>query len=372
MRDELHAGDISQQLPEMIFQYQRKPDGIGRFLYVSPSAHKIFGYPARLIINNEKLAWNAVHPDDAEKLRQRLDASAEAMADFRWEGRVIDRQNYQLQWITASARPKAGPDGAVIWNGVMHDVSRLKQDHIEMKHASEKAEENAQIREDALAVLSHELRTPLNGILGVVQLMEMDARPDQTEYLRLMKGSAENLMGMINNILDNSKLNAGKMKIGNQEIHLQQFMQFLRSTHAARAEQKQIQLLFNVEKAMPKGFKSDEMVLNQILNNLIGNAVKFTNNGKVELEIQPLQEFPQQLLTRFAVKDTGPGISETDQQTIFEKYAQAESAQNHIGGTGLGLSLCQRFLTLLGSELRVKSKVGEGSQFYFDLVVDKV
>lgn len=257
-------------------------------------------------------------------------------------------------------------------SGELKKLVFIETDVTELKKAKETAEDSLQIQEQFLANTSHEIRTPMNGILGMTrQLLETPLDNEQTEYLTAIKESSNNLLHVVNDILDISKIRAGKITFENIEFRITDLFKSLQFLLQYKAEEKNIYLKSLIDGKLPQVLKGDPMRLNQILINLAGNAIKFTEKGSVTFSAELLDFVDSRALVQFCVADTGIGIPEDKLDYIFETFAQAEShTSRKYGGTGLGLSISKFLVEKQGGKISVSSKVGQGSSFCFTMEFD--
>lgn len=255
------------------------------------------------------------------------------------------------------------------YTGVARDISKLKETQRELLLAKEKAEQASQIKSQFLSVMSHEIRTPMNAVIGLAHfLMEENPRPDQLENLKTLQFSAENLMALINDILDYNKIDSGKVELEHVPFDLRNVIHRIVHSHSFQANEKGLKVTCVIDEAIPETLIGDSLRIGQIVNNLVSNAIKFTDKGFVRISIS--REFTQENQTdiRFVFEDTGIGIAENKRKSIFEAFTQASSSTSRkYGGTGLGLAIVKRLVELFGGEIEVGSRKNGGSVFEFTI-----
>ena len=257
----------------------------------------------------------------------------------------------------------------IIYRASVLDITDRKKYEKVLINAKERAERATRAKAEFLSTISHEIRTPLNAIVGIGNLLQQTNLNElQQEYAEILRASSGNLLELVNNLLDLSKLEAQKVKVEKRDFDLEKLLKGLINTYKIKASEKNVELEKEIPLDLPKYLLGDPVKLNQVLTNLFGNALKFTNNGKVKVVVSVKKREKDQIDLGFAIIDTGIGIPRDKLEDIFQEFSQVSYDINlEYGGTGLGLTISQKLLHMHGSELKVESEEGKGSKFYFDL-----
>jgi PAS domain S-box-containing protein len=317
-------------------------------------------------------AWLAyVHPDDRARVLSEIDALLSGPgSDFEIDYRARDKDG-SYRWMLSRGTIMRDASGKPVhMAGSRVDVTDFKQIENELRHAKEGAEAANRAKDEFLANVSHEIRTPMNAILGMTELaLDTSLTDDQRQILRTVKSASDNLLGVINDLLDFSKIEAGKLELDPSDFSVHAVLGDTLRALAVRAQAKGLGVVSHVQADVPDTLRGDAGRLRQILLNLVGNAIKFTDVGEVVVRVETAGErgeSEESVDLRFAVRDTGIGIPRDKQATIFRAFEQEDtSTSRKYGGTGLGLTIAERLVTLMGGTIFVDSEPGRGSTFTF-------
>lgn len=346
-------------------------DKKGQILKSYDHFNRMSGYSSEELIGKNALT-TLVKEGYRELIRdsRRSDAESES---FVAEIEIIKNGGEEM-WVLFSTSPFYNENNEIEgYIGISYDLTIRKNLETELKAAKEEAVKAQQAEKQFLASMSHEIRTPLNAIIGMTHLIsDTPLNDEQLEYLEILNSSAGILKNLISDILDISKIDAGRLEVNPVYYDLKEDILNIVNTFSVKIQQKNLVLDYAIDKRIETEIYTDRQLISQVLMNLISNAEKFTETGGIDVKVEVTNETDTSLDLLFEVKDTGIGMTEEEAQVVFTEFKQAKKEiRTKYGGTGLGLSICKRFLNLLDSDLQVMSTPGKGSTFFFKLKVIK-
>jgi len=356
--------DLANMLPQSVWEM----DNRGRFTFANRQMLESHGYspedvPGRLDVGE------LFSPEDRDRVERDIQRIAAGEDLGGIECRAL-RKDGTVFPVLVYAAPIVRDGRTVGVRGVTLDITERKRSEDMLRQSMAAAESASLAKTEFLTRMSHEIRTPVHGTMGMIDLaLDTSLTSEQKEYLSIARSSAESLLGIINDVLDFSKIGARELKLERRPFDLRSTVEVAVDMVALRAQRKGLELLCRIPPDVPGRLIGDAGRLRQVLVNLVGNAVKFTTSGEVEACITVEEDRGDEVALRFSVRDTGAGIPSDRREVIFEAFRQADgSTTREHGGTGLGLTISQELVGLMGGCIRVESEPGEGSTFYFTIV----
>ncbi len=360
-----HITELAGNLPGVVYQSCLHADGTIEFLFNHRGYFALLGIVHHEPRISHSRILEVVHPDDRNALREAILRSAETLTQLLIDFRVGDLQ--QPRWIHIEALPRAGKQPGVIalWNAYALDITERKRLEADLATARDAAEAASSAKSRFLANMSHEIRTPMNAIIGLTHLALRTEPPSKMQaYLHKIEIASHSLLRIINDILDLSKIEAGKLVLEQVPFRIGDVLEHLHTVASIRAEEKGLEFRCRVAPGTPEHFVGDPLRLGQVLLNLASNAVKFTDHGQVIVSLRQARRDGDVCWLECVVADTGIGISAAEQARLFQPFSQADaSTTRRYGGTGLGLSISQRIVEMMGGEIDCDSQPGAGTTF---------
>ncbi|OOV87806.1 PAS domain-containing protein [Oceanospirillum linum] len=364
---------LADNAPGMLYQYRIDAEGGISFPFATRGCKDVYGFSSQELKSNVSAILDRIHREDIERISTSIEASKESLAVWEEQYRY-DHPIKGLRWIEGRAIPSLMSDGSVIWNGYIYDITERKTQEFALEAARKMADDASRAKSEFLANMSHEIRTPMSGIIGLSQISIGEHRLEVLhERLHKIHHSGRLLLGILNDILDYSKIESGKLGIECQPFFIDGLLDNLRSLFALEADKKQLELIFDSAPELALVYMGDELRIRQVLTNLLGNAIKFTEKGQVRLTVALCKDRPQDKeglqWLRFDIQDTGIGITAAQKEKLFNAFSQADTsiARKH-GGSGLGLVISQRLVEAMqGQGITLESELGKGARFSFEL-----
>src|SRR5471032_3200345 len=366
--NERRLHDVTRSLPAVVFQLRRAKDGSYSFPYIGGDTRHLFGVDLATLGNDLAAGLSLIHADDKRSVLDSIERSALTLEPVHKEFRSIVDEG--LRWIRAELVAHREADDVVVWNGYWVDASVERARADELAAARDAAEAASRAKDDFLAMMSHEIRTPMNGVLGLVEVFEnTPLNPDQSQMLGMIQDSASTLLQILDDLLDYSKIEAGRLTIESMPIDMRELVDNAVGLLAGRAHEKGLRVRVDVSPDIAASLRGDSVRLRQVLFNLISNAIKFTMKGEIALSVNLVNGAHGKhnahgvQTVELVVEDTGIGIAADAHASLFEPFVQAESSTTRrFGGTGLGLTICHKLVELMSGTLELQSQVGVGTR----------
>jgi len=359
---EARLNRITTNLFVGVFEASQERGQLPVFSYLAGPIEELLGQKIEDVLADSAVLFNTVLPEDLPVLMADMEAKAESEQPMRtfFRCRAMGREMH----VRVDAVPEKTTSSSIIWKGVWVDVTESREKSLKLSQAKEAAEEAAHAKSQFLATMSHEIRTPMNGILGLLELLHSKSMsPDQQQIMQMIDESAKSLMTVLNDVLDLSKIEFNQLQLHLQPTDLRALISSVMGIMAHQAHAKGLRVRITISPALASSVEVDDMRLRQVLLNLLSNSIKFTAVGTVSIKVAVTRSSDSTQHLAISVADTGPGMSDSQQERIFKPFTQGDaSITRRYGGTGLGLVISQHLVRLMGGELTLESEEGVGTR----------
>ena len=363
---------LANSVPGALVRYRLLPDGRSRYEFVSEGVERWRGFTPEAALRDPEVVLSTIEPEDRKEFQAALAEGARNLAQVQFDYRVRAPDS-STRWIRTTAAPRRSPDGDTVFSAYWSDVTDQKRLELELREATETAIAASRAKSAFVATMSHEIRTPMNGIMGMLELLaRTDLDDDQRATLSVVCDSSQSLLRIIDDILDLSKIEAGKLELRPEPASVADVVERVRNLYAGNASGKALLLRTSIEPDIRPALLFDALRLQQVLGNLVSNSIKFTDHGEICIGAALLARDEEQDHIRFSVRDTGVGIDEKDQAKLFTPFTQATGILQPKAGTGLGLSISGRLIAMMGGTVHLSSAIGEGTTVSFTVALPAV
>ena len=361
--------DLAESLPGAVFQFRRFADGTGRYELLSSASEKLRGVDRAAALADPRVMMDTIVEPDRRQFLAALERHEKTLEPLAFDYRA--NVNGAIRWIRSTSAPRREPDGTILWSGHWDDVTSQRELEEELLRSKEAADAANRAKSTFLATMSHEIRTPMNGVLGMLELMSLSSLDaDQRNTLGVVRESARSLLRIIDDILDFSKIEAGRLELRAEPTSIADVVERVWNVYSGTASSKGLLLLRSNDMRISPVLLADGVRLQQVLNNFVSNAIKFTHAGEVAIGTQLVGRANGMETIRFTVEDTGIGLTMEQKAKLFQPFVQAtDDTAVRYGGTGLGLSICRRLAELMDGTIDMDSEPGRGTRMAFTVTL---